>query len=529
MSELSQIKDIVNQYPKLFSQVIQRNEELLKFVIANTSHLAEVSPTLSERIYHLLNQANATCEQGNRRRFISFNSGYGYCGKTSHCECAKKSIGDKVSAVARNRSEKRKKEINETRLNTVREKYGELTVLQTEKAKTAHARFYSNTDLVTQAVQKTQDTKLERYGNKFYNNSEKIKATWAVVAEKYFSEEKHLILRDPLKMKELYDSHTVEEIAEKLVVHPQTVYKWTAIHVLRKIYRSSFEDEIVKFLHDLGVSNITRNTRKLIPNSKEIDIFLPDYNLAIEYNGVYWHNDKLEKIHRLYHYNKVVECRKKNIDLLTIFSHHWETKKDVIKAHIRHRLKMNVSNKIYARNTSSCVIDYKEAKSFLDQHHVQGFVKAEHYLGLKTKEGDLVAVMTFSKSKSRKLNAKTAQNDSHELVRYASSCAVIGGASKLLSYFIKSNHPACIISYSDNMYSSGNLYKSLGFELASETVSYFYVDPSSLRHIHRYTLNKKKLVAKGADASKTERQITSELGYLRVPDCGICKWVLNVR
>lgn len=522
---LERIKEIVEQYPKLFSQIISRDMELNEFIMEN--HISDEKSSYSEKIYSVLNNDNGLCSNNQKKRFVSFRDGYGYCGKTAACACAKVEISKKVSEQASSRTVDEQADINKKRARTVSEKYGGAsTVLQTSLAKQAHSDFYADATLVKESLDKNRATKLARYGNATYNNPEQIKKTWSAVAEQYFSEEKYQILRDKDKLGELYSNNTVEEIAKILEVHVQTVYKWTARHGLRKIYRSSFEDEIVQFLEQNGVTNITRNTRRLIPEGKEIDIFLPDYNLAIEYNGVYWHNDRLEKIHRLYHYNKVLECRKKSIDLLTIFSHHWETKKDIIKKHLLYRLKKSQC-KIFARNTIAKKISHSESKEFLNANHIQGSTIASFNYGLYDNDV-LVAVMTFSESKSRKLNSKDVEVNTYELVRYATSQTVVGGASKLLNAFLKEHSPKTIVSYSDNMYSSGALYKTLGFNLESETVSYFYVDPSSLAHIHRYTLNKKKLVAKGADPLKTERQITDELGYLRVPDCGICKWVLTV-
>jgi len=72
------------------------------------------------------------------------------------------------------------------------------------------------------------------------------------------------------------------------------------------------------------------SNRKIL-NGKEIDIYYPDYHLAIEYSGCRYHSNymspKWEKdcdtIIPEYHYNKWLQCRDNGIQLLTIFDDDW--------------------------------------------------------------------------------------------------------------------------------------------------------------------------------------------------------------
>ncbi|MFW6130771.1 MAG: hypothetical protein ACOC56_06250, partial [Atribacterota bacterium] len=56
------------------------------------------------------------------------------------------------------------------------------------------------------------------------------------------------------------------------------------------------------------------NKRRFI----ELDIYLPDFNIAIEYNGLYWHSE-LNGKDRNYHLNKTNICENENIQLIHIF------------------------------------------------------------------------------------------------------------------------------------------------------------------------------------------------------------------
>jgi hypothetical protein len=144
-------------------------------------------------------------------------------------------------------------------------------------------------------------------------------------------------------------------------------------------------------------------------------------------------------------------------------------------------------------------------------------------LGLYYKD-DLKAVMTFSKSRI----AIGKNKNGNELVRFASKTRVVGGASKLLKYFVQNYSQDEIYSYSNNEWSNGKLYNSLGFELVKEiSPSYWYLKPREEKLVHRFNFAKQKLVAQGYDPALTEKQITHQIGLLKVWDCGKKLWIYN--
>lgn len=92
---------------------------------------------------------------------------------------------------------------------------------------------------------------------------------------------------------------------------------------------SKLEKEIVNFIKDLDIY-VIENTRKIIP-PYELDIYLPNYNLAIEFNGIYWHSIKFID-DKWYHQKKVELCYRKDIRLLYIWENDWiENKENCIK------------------------------------------------------------------------------------------------------------------------------------------------------------------------------------------------------
>lgn len=80
--------------------------------------------------------------------------------------------------------------------------------------------------------------------------------------------------------------------------------------------RSSIEDIIVQDISNIYNNTIIRNTRRVI-KPLELDIYLPDLNLAIEFNGTYWHSNSRKD--KDYHLKKSLLCREKNIRLIHIY------------------------------------------------------------------------------------------------------------------------------------------------------------------------------------------------------------------
>lgn len=285
--------------------------------------------------------------------------------------------------------------------------------------------------------------------------------------------------------------------------------------------RSLKEKEIVLFLKNIGVDNIVENSKSIIP-PQELDIYLPDYKLAIEYNGIYWHSEQTG-IDKNYHINKTKECEEKGIRLIHIFSDDWEFKKEIVKSRLQSILGFN-SNRIGARQCIIKEIDSKVKNSFLEKYHIQGKDKAQVKLGAYYKD-ELIGVMTFSKN--RIFGGKSI-NDEWELSRFAtiSNTYTPGLASKMFAYFEKNYGWKRIHSFADRCWSQGNLYESIGFVREKETrPSYWYAYNGSSPREHRYNYRKQNLNKfENYDTNKTEKQIMDEAGYLRIYDCGTYKF-----
>ena len=124
---------------------------------------------------------------------------------------------------------------------------------------------------------------------------------------------------------------------------------------------SKSEDEIADFIKEGGFT-VTRNDRSILENRHELDIYIPDRQLAIEFDGVFWHNEMNKPVN--YHLNKTEECNKKGIKLIHIFEDEWLDKPNIWKSMLNNLLGLN-ENRIFARKCEIKEVSMEDSKTFL--------------------------------------------------------------------------------------------------------------------------------------------------------------------
>lgn len=259
----------------------------------------------------------------------------------------------------------------------------------------------------------------------------------------------------------------------------------------------------------------------------EVDMFSPKYNIAIEYDGLYWHSEIERGKGKDYHINKTKICEQKGIQLIHIFSDEWLYKNEIVKFKLKNLFKLN-TNKIYARKCNIKKISYKEKDDFLNKNHIQGTDRSLYQFGLFYKN-ELVEVITFSHYKYIK-----SDETIFELSRFAGKydTIVVGGFSKLLKYFISNYNVKKIISFADRRwtFNNENVYIKNNFKLNSIIEpSYWYLYKHSVRY-HRFNFRKKLLPKKLEiyDEALTEWQNMQLNKYDRIWDCGNYKYELTI-
>lgn len=413
--------------------------------------------------------------------------------------------------------------------NKFKEKYGvdNYFLLKTESGEQlAHKKFKEKYNVnaplqVEEIVNRTKETLLKKYG---VDNSGKIPSTPELRKQGYLERYgvinnsqlhiKHLdILDDKNNLKEFIDSHpdyTISQFCEYFNTTPPT-FKTRIINsnldVNIKVASNGFsleEKELLNYIKSIYNGKILENNRNVL-SGLELDIYLPEKNLAIEFNGNYWHSSR--RIQRDYHLNKTNLCKEKGIRLIHIFEYEWENKGELIKKFLRDQIcDLKI---IYARNCK--VKEISNCVEFLNDNHLQGSDRSQVKLGLFY-EDKLISVMTFTRPRFNK-------KYQWELSRYAceSGIKVIGGAGKLLKYFERNYKPESLISYCDISKMKGDLYEKLGFIFLKEsTPNYVWVNDKNV--LSRYQTQVHKLHEKGYEG--TEDSIMNSLGYFKLYDCG---------
>ena len=284
------------------------------------------------------------------------------------------------------------------------------------------------------------------------------------------------------------------------------------------------QNDLGDFIKSLGF-NVICDTRELI-NPFEIDIFIPEKNIAIEYCGSIWHSEKFKK-DKNYHRKKYELCQNKNLRLITVFEEEWKDKNEICKSRIKNILGLT-ENRIYGRKCQVKFIDTKVALDFCQKNHIQGKGQAHYACGAFFNE-QLVSVMTFSKPSISKGNK---DNNSLELNRFCSllNTNVIGIANKLFKFFSVNNNIELIYSYCDLRWGNGKVYENMNMRLENITKpNYYYVgNYTKWKLKHRFNFTKQRLLKLfGGDPLKTERELAEENGLYRIWDCGHKKFIID--
>lgn len=300
-----------------------------------------------------------------------------------------------------------------------------------------------------------------------------------------------------------------QDIANIIGVPISTINNYTTVGKLvadGKVFVENYrgaQNEVAKFIELLGIDkkDIKIDKRPKEMNNQQLDIYIPKYNFAIEFNGNYWHANLGKSLREpkpvSYHKDKTELARKAGINLMHIWEYDWndEIKQEIVKSQIKYHLgKIDKSNRYYARKLSIKSVSYVDTNAFLTKNHIQGMSTSSERYGLYNGD-ELLALMTFGK---RRFDNK----DGWELLRFATklNTSVAGGASKLLRVFANNHKGDTLISYANNDFAySGNksLYSKLGFDFIKSTEpGYKWVKNSNkVLVVPRYSVQPFKLKA----------------------------------
>jgi hypothetical protein len=408
--------------------------------------------------------------------------------------------------------------------NTNIEKYSVENVFQSEEVK-----------------QKISTTKIERYGNKNYNNREQSLLTCmsrygvenvsqsddirAKIEEsnlmrygvrypiqleekqiarietfkknkrssliESFSESQLAALRN---ISELYDEHvsqgkSIAYFADKYGVSKsflRTYFIECGFDIKSNAAFSLEQQMFSDRLKDFFGFEIVDNDRAVL-RPKEIDIWLPEYNLGIEYHGSYWHSIDDDVVDQK-HYTKYKLAEEKGIRLIQVFDREVEQKFEHILSIIAVSIKHHTVTRIHARKCEIKEISNVQYRDFCEKNHIQGHAVASVKLGAFYND-ELISIMSFSKS-------RFSDKYEYEMTRFCNKLFTVipGMMSRLFNFFVVCYKPVSIVSYADCRFFTGQSYRNLGFSfLNHSSPNYWYISSTSDKLENRIKFQKHKL------------------------------------
>lgn len=276
---------------------------------------------------------------------------------------------------------------------------------------------------------------------------------------------------------------------------------------------SKGEKEVVAFVKSIYKGEVIENDRSIIA-PKEIDVYIPEKNFAIEYNGLYWHSEGGD-CYSDYHLNKTKMCMNKGIRLLHIYENEWRDKQDICKSMIASALGVYERKEFARKCEVREVTDRNTVIDFFEQNHIQGAVhKFSLCLGLY-KGDELLQAVVFGKQ-------HFGRNGDVELYRMVTkkNVQVLGGFSKLMKHCPYDT----VVSYvALRMFDAkGYLAGNWKIEHTSHP-SFCITDGINVYSRHLFKKDKCLKLFDNVTEDMTEREMQIKNGYYRLWDCGTYK------
>ena len=237
-------------------------------------------------------------------------------------------------------------DVKETIKQTMIEHHGvenpsQSKVLQDKKRLTCKEHYGVDVPLKSKVIRdKVRNTNRERYGGNAPMCSEHIRQ----------------------KMRKTCDERyggigfASDELNEKSIAKTVELYGKTPLQILHEssmsITKSKGETELGEFVKTIYNGDIEFNNRSTLSFGKELDIWIPERRIAIEFNGDYWHmNPKLYSesdynssinmtAKQKWEYDKLKldECTQIGIELIVIWENDWVNNKEQIKITLQNRI-----------------------------------------------------------------------------------------------------------------------------------------------------------------------------------------------
>lgn len=172
------------------------------------------------------------------------------------------------------------------------QRFGELTILSfVVRGQRGKKKVYANCICdcgkeCCKEFKKIKENHVKTCGNHRTTNDLSLKAVYSEIVEKYWDYEKNI------------------ELPENISANSKSAYWWkdetgsfnlSPKDLVRKATSTSFHEQCILWYCQKIFNNVESRFKLRTNNScYELDIYMPNKKIAIEYDGVFWHKDKLQ-------------------------------------------------------------------------------------------------------------------------------------------------------------------------------------------------------------------------------------------
>ena len=258
-----------------------------------------------------------------------------------------------------------------------------------------------------------------------------------------------------------------------------------------------FAEKVRKLGYEVGLDSVKLETFSY-------DVCLEKEKILIEIDPSFTHNSTRNPFGSVrsqdYHLRKSEVARKFGYRCIHIFD--WDDEKKVLGL-------FEKCKRIYARKCEVRVVDFESCSEFLNRYSLTNKMTEEDICFGLFYQDKLFQVMVLGRPR---------KNDSvqYEMLHFCSrnGFRIVGGLSKLFSYFKNSFKPESVVSYCDSSKFEGTVYEILGFHKVGELISVCHLSKKKQQLIIDDNDKKKELIEKG---------------FVEVFDCGYQKYLFYAK
>ena len=217
-------------------------------------------------------------------------------------------------------------------------------------------------------------------------------------------------------------------------------------------YKSLGELQVKAFIEQLLGRSVISGLKI---NGVELDIYDPVTQVAVEFDGVYWHSIAKGKGPE-FHLGKTQLAQSHGIRLIHLMSTEWTYQRDVVKSMLTDIL--GKSTQIDSNECDVVEVGHDVACEFFKTTHLSGDMPCDRVYGLQH-HGQLVMAMGIVMSPTGTAIVRHATTLNH---------TVVGGLSALITR-CRQVCPGTLAAECDARWDNGHGYATMGFELIHTT------------------------------------------------------------